>query len=47
MIIYSAYRKYFSPQISFVLAALTYALILGLTVISLSQIGADLRYANV
>ncbi len=46
MIIYGFIRKFLPARPATFAAALLYALFLVLMFISLSQIGADLRYAN-
>ncbi len=47
MIVYALVRRFVPERHAAVVAALLYALILFLTFCSLSQIGADLRYANI
>ncbi|MBU0858842.1 MAG: hypothetical protein KJ667_02790 [Alphaproteobacteria bacterium] len=47
MIIYTMVRRYVPEKYAVGLTAVIYALLLFLTFCSLSQIGADLRYANI
>jgi hypothetical protein len=47
MIVYSLVRRLVPERHAAVVVALVYALIVFLTFCSLSQIGADLRYANI
>lgn len=47
MMIYGFIRRFIGPRHAPVAAALVYALIMFLTFCALSQIGADLRYANI
>ena len=47
MIIYSFIRRFVPERHAAAVAALVYALIFFLTFCALSQIGADLRYANI
>ena len=46
MKLYSFLRQYFSPSDSAILVGLWYAVLLFLIFIGTSQIGTDLRYAN-
>ena len=47
MNVYKFYSRFFGKHLTMLLSILTYALIFFLTIIALSQIGADLRYAGV
>ena len=46
MIIYGFLRRYMSVKTATFAATICYALMLTMIVIALSQLGADLRYAN-